>query len=206
MKDLRQVSGTRGRLLSVLRRSERTIAELAEELGITGNAVRTHMTGLERDGLAGGTGMRDTGGKPARLYAITEAGRELFAQGYRFFLGELVGVVEAREGGAGGGRRVLREAGRRLAAKRPAASGGVRERVEAAAEALRELGGDVEVEETAGGFRLRGYGCPLSAVVAEQPEACVMAEAFVGALVGRPAVERCDHAEDGPRCLFDVKR
>ena len=41
-------------------------------MGLTDNAVRTHVAALERDGLVEPVGtQRDTGGKPARVYALT---------------------------------------------------------------------------------------------------------------------------------------
>ena len=47
----RFLSSTRGRLVTLLRRSARTVDELAHELGLTDNAVRAHLATLERDGL-----------------------------------------------------------------------------------------------------------------------------------------------------------
>jgi predicted ArsR family transcriptional regulator len=42
---------TRGRMVTLLRRSRRTIAELARALGLTDNGVRAHLAILERDGI-----------------------------------------------------------------------------------------------------------------------------------------------------------
>jgi predicted ArsR family transcriptional regulator len=199
----REMKGTRGRILRRLRRSGQTVTELAAELGISDNAVRTHVTGLERDGLVETSAeMRMTGGKPAQVYELTVAGTELFPRAYPRFLAELLGVLEDRQVTATV-RRLLREAGRRAAGE-PAAGKDVRRRVELAAAALESLGGDVEIEQQGAVLRIRGHGCPLSAVVAEQPSACVMAEAFVSAMVGRPVVEKCEKGER-PRCLFEVR-
>jgi len=205
MKDWRgrRVTGTRGRILAMLRRSGQTVVELAAELGISDNAVRTHLTGLERDGLVEvAPELRATGGKPAQVYELTTAGAELFPRAYSRFLAELVGALEARREGAVL-RRLLREAGRRAAGQAVEAKD-VRRRVEAAAEALRSLGGDVEVEQEGPVLRIRGHGCPLAAVVAEQPSACVMAEAFVATLVGKPVVEKCEKGAR-PRCAFEIR-
>jgi predicted ArsR family transcriptional regulator len=163
------------------------------------------MAGLERDGLVRARGeARATGGKPAQVYELAEAGRELFARAYARFLAAALAVLADREG-ATGARRVLREVGRRVAGTLPEARGDLRARVEAAAAALRSLGGDVDVEASAEGFRLRGHGCPLGAVVTVEPAACLMAESLVAALVGTPVAERCDR-RDPPRCLFEVRR
>jgi predicted ArsR family transcriptional regulator len=42
---------TRGRVVTLLRRSGRTVEELARELGLTDNGVRAHLATLERDGV-----------------------------------------------------------------------------------------------------------------------------------------------------------
>src|SRR5919198_1552231 len=41
-------TATRGRILLLLRRSRRTVKELAEALGLTENAVRSHLTTMQR--------------------------------------------------------------------------------------------------------------------------------------------------------------
>ena len=67
---------TTSKLLGLLRRSRLSINALADALHLTDNAVRTHIAALERDGIVEQVGtQRETGGKPARLYALTgEAG------------------------------------------------------------------------------------------------------------------------------------
>jgi predicted ArsR family transcriptional regulator len=192
---------TRARLLHLLRRSRHTITTLAGSMRLTDNAVRTHIAVLERDGLVEHVGTeRDTGGKPARLYALTREGEELFPKAYALVLG---GLVEEIAGADGRARAVelLRAVGRRVASE--VASPEPEARVAAAAAALASLGGDVEVERTAEGWHLRGYGCPLSAVTAGHPEVCALAQALVEEITGRPVTECCDRS-DRPRCGFTV--
>ena len=45
--------GTRGRMVTVLRRSGRTVEELARALGLTDNGIRAHLVVPERDGITG---------------------------------------------------------------------------------------------------------------------------------------------------------
>jgi len=54
-----------------------------------------------------------------------------------------------------------------------------------------------------GGWRLKGYGCPLSAVTAGRPEVCALAQALVEEITGRPVTECCDRGAR-PRCGFQV--
>ncbi len=194
---------TRSELLRLLRRSRHTITSLADALQLTDNAVRTHVAGLERDGLVKHVGsQRDTGGKPARLYALTPEGEELFPKAYALVLGGLVDEI-VREQGAARAAGLLRKVGREVAGSLSAPDD-PEARVAAAAAALRSLGGDVEVQRTDDGWRLQGYACPLSAATAKHPEVCQLAQALVEEITGWPVTECCDRTER-PRCGFLIE-
>lgn len=204
--------GTRGRLLGLLRRARRTIPELAEEVGVSDNAARTHLTSLQRDGLVEPAGVRRaTGGKPAQVYDITRETEELFPKAYAVVLSRLIEEIEDREGRA---RllAMLRSVGGRAAAD-VSAEGDLGARVRIAAGVLRSLGAELDVERgddgddgeagEGGSWLLRGYGCPLSAVVEEHEEACELVEALVAGVVGAPVRECCDRS-GRPRCSFRI--
>ncbi len=196
------IGETQVKLLSLLRRSHHTIRGLAGALRLTDNAVRTHIAMLGRDGIVEDAGVqRETGGKPARMYALTREGEELFPKAYALVLGGLVEEI-AREDGPARAVELLRAVGRRAASGRAAPSD-VKGRVAAAAAALRDLGGDVEAQRDGDGWRLQGYGCPFSAVAADHPEVCALAKALIEEVTGRPVVECCDRS-DRPRCAFRV--
>src|SRR5437667_4582098 len=84
---------TRGRIVLLVRRSARTVDELAGLLGVTRNAVREHLATLERDGFLHRTGARRADGKPAYLYALTPEAAELFPRGYAPVLGGLLDAL-----------------------------------------------------------------------------------------------------------------
>lgn len=193
---------TWGRILLLLRRSERTVTELAAELGISDNAVRGHLAGLERDGLVRQRGVAQRGrGKPAYVYEMAPDAERLFPKAYAAVLyGVLDILLEQR--GARAVKSLLREVGTRLAEERTV-TGGAHERVEAAVGVLVELGGDAELIESADGFEIRGYRCPFGSVVARHPELCTMAETLLGKLIGSRVREACDRGES-PRCRFTV--
>jgi predicted ArsR family transcriptional regulator len=193
---------TRAKLLNLLRRSRQTITALADALHLTDNAVRTHVAALERDGIVEQVGtQRDTGGKPARVYALTGEGEELFPKAYALVLGKLVEEI-ARVDGWERANALLRAVGQQAASG--AASTGDREgRVAAAAAALRSLGGDVEVQRTEQGYTLQGYACPLSAVTAKHPEVCALARALVEEITGQSVTECCER-NGRPRCRFRI--
>ena len=193
---------TRQQLLQLLRRSRWSIPDLAGELGLTDNAVRTHLSSLVRDGLVEAAGtQRGTGGKPARLYTLTPLGEELFPKAYAFVLGELIREIARTDGPAAAIER-LRAVGVRAAAAATAPVE-LEARLGVAASLLRALGGDVEIQRNAAGWRLQGHGCPLSAVAAQHAEVCSLATALVAQIAGLPVTECCDRS-GRPRCAFQI--
>lgn len=194
---------TRQRVVELLRRSDRTVVELAEILDITPNAVRTHVTALERDGFVRGAGVRREGvGKPASVYDLTPKGESLFPKAYAAILGEVLIALTDRLG-TEAAEAVLREVAHRLAAT--AGGNGVPfERVESARALLESLGAPVEVRDGPNGTRIEGYACPLGAVTREHPELCETVRRAVEEVVQAPVRTRCRRDRDRPRCAFEV--
>ena len=198
----RLIGETQVKILGLLRRSQQSITSLAAALGLTDNAVRMHIAALHRDGIVDQVGTeRETGGKPARLYGLTPEGEELFPKAYAFVLGKLVEEIVHTQGRARA-VELLRTVGAQAAAASPRGANPKR-RMEAAAQAFRDLGADAEVEKADRGWRLQAYGCPLSAVTAGHPELCELGKALVQEIVGEPVTECCQRG-DHPRCAFQI--
>lgn len=201
----RWVTSTRGRILSLLRSDEATVSDLAENVGVSDNAVRTHLASLQRDGLVEEAGTAHEGGvgKPAQLFRVTTQGEELFPKAYATVLGQILRTVAEQEGEEGL-VALLEKVGRRVGHQsRP--SGGPGERVEATAQLLRALGGDIDVvPQPDGSWRLEGKGCPLSAVVRDQAAVCKLIEALAAEATGESVTQCCQHG-DRPRCSFRVE-
>lgn len=202
----RFLDSTRGRVVALLRRGRATVEELARALGLTSNAIRSHLATLERDGLVRADGVRrgPGAGKPAVLYELHPEAEPLLSRAYPPVLTAVLDVVVA-ELPAEQAAELLRQVGRRLAATTGAAggAGSLPERVRAAAALLTSLGGEVEVVEEEGTLRLRGWACPLSATVSRRPELCRAVESLVSEVAGAPARQCCEHG-DRPRCCFTV--
>lgn len=199
----RILESTRGRVVALLRRTERTVSDLAGELGVTDNAVRLHLAALERDGLVEQSGTRsEWTGKPAVLYRTTPDAEGLFPKPYDAVLSALLSELEEEHDGAGV-ERLLRQAGVRLGAAATLPDGDLLTRARHAAEVLTALGGLAEVVEDGDGYRIQGYSCPLADLVAEHPLTCQLAEALVAELVGAEVSECCERGER-PRCAFRV--
>ncbi len=211
----RLLESTRGRIVALLRRAARTVNELAETLDLTDNAVRAHLTTLERDGLVQQSGVRRGPRKPHQAYTLTPEAEQLFPKAYGPVLHELLDVLaerltlQERED-------ALREVGRRLAAqhlsRRPRGSdsdsngGTMAARLQQAVALLGELGGLAEAGTGEGGqVVIRGYSCPLAAAVPGYPEVCRLAETLLAEVVGAPVQERCEREASPLRCCFEVQ-
>jgi predicted ArsR family transcriptional regulator len=198
----RLLASTRGQIVALLRRSARTVAELASALELTDNAVRSHLAALERDGLVEQRRAPIRGvGKPPTLYVLTGAADALLPKAYAPVLGILLDTLGERMGPQGVAD-LLREVGRRAAAGR-APDDDIRLRIDAAYGVLGELGGVADLEETADGVVIRGFSCPLAALVPAHPEVCKLAEALLSEIVGAPVTEHCVKG-DRPRCCFEI--
>src|SRR5260221_10512896 len=74
---------TRMEVLELLRRKGRCSAEtIASDLGVTPNAVRQHLTNLERDGLVVNHPERSGRGRPSLLFSLTERADSAFPKRY----------------------------------------------------------------------------------------------------------------------------
>jgi predicted ArsR family transcriptional regulator len=196
---------TRGQIVTLLRRSNRTVEELARALDVTDNGIRAHLAVLERDGIVrqrGSVRRSSGGGKPAYVYELTQEGEDLFPKAYEPTLRRLLDVL-ANQLGPEESEALLRLVGRRLAGEHSVRTNDARARLESAVEVFNELGGLAELEERDGVLVIRGYSCPLAGVSPDHPEVCRMAETLITELAGVPVYEHCDRGER-PRCCFEV--
>ncbi len=64
---------TRGRILGLLRCETHTVEELAQALDLTDNAVRAHLSTLERDGMVRSARSPPRAGSRQALYGLRAA-------------------------------------------------------------------------------------------------------------------------------------
>lgn len=198
-------SPTRRSLIALLRRSDRTVPELAEALDVSANAVRSHVSALESDGVVRSEGVRRGGvGKPARVYRLTAEAEERLSRAYAPVLALLVEVLEERLD-AEDLDEALREVGHRIGrSARRGVNGDPNERIRRVRTTLEELGGAVKVRTHDEGVVLEGLGCPLGTVVRRSPGACALAASLVEEILGTPVRTSCDRSGDRPRCRFET--
>ena len=202
----RLLASTRGRILALLRAEDRTVNDLVAILKLTDNAVRAHLVSLERDGLVQQRGTRRGIRKPHAAYGLSGEAEHIFPKEYGPLLNHFVSVVSQRLG-PNAVRSAMREVGRAVARDHIDQTKGRSrdERIDIALRVLSDLGGLATLGERDGKQVILGNGCPLAAVTASHPEACLIAEALLSKIIGVQAKKCCEYGTT-PRCCFAIGR
>ncbi len=211
-------SGTRGRIARlILENGPVTTAGLSARLGLTSAAVRRHLDNLLADGMVEIRTARTYGsrgrGRPARLFAITDAGRSAFEHAYDDLATSALRFLAERAGPsavAEFARQQIAELERRY---RPAVEAAAPDqRVQALAAALSADGyaasagrGPVAGGAAAGGGeQLCQHHCPVAHVAAEYPQLCEAETEAFGRLLGTPVQRLATIAHGDGICTTHV--
>jgi predicted ArsR family transcriptional regulator len=203
--DARFWASTKGRIILMLRKDNRTVNEIAQALALTDNAVRSQLTGLERDGLVQPSGSRPGRRKPNVVYGLTAKAENLFPKVYGLVLRFLLDVIKERNS-AKDMDELLTTVGHRLAPKYRVViqAGQAGTTVEQAITVLRDFGGFCEQTGGNGKVVLRCFDCPLAVAVVGHPEICRLMETVLGDALGVPVHQHCQ-AEPSPQCHFEIE-
>lgn len=154
-----------------------TVDDIAAGLGVTRTAVNQHLTALERDGYVVRREAVKTGGRPSRLFALSEKGVHLFPKNYDLFsLKALEALIDTV--GASAARKVLTKLGRELGAglSNELAGKPIRERMPAIRNALQSFGFDAVLEETSprAAPEISAYNCIYHTLAQAHPDVCAL--------------------------------
>jgi predicted ArsR family transcriptional regulator len=207
MHDARFFQSTRGRIVAALRRRRGAAAiELAEEFGLSANAVRQQLLFLERDGYVVERAVKRGPTKPTLEYSLTAEGEALFPHHYDRILNAVLREIRESYGAeaveaifARLGERSALNIGRRTSGNQP------RDKVEALASILREQGVEAEVIDIAGGFELREHNCPYAKTVSEHPEICGLIHAAMDSTMPGKPLQIESIATGGSACRFEIR-
>lgn len=171
-----------------------TVSELADRLELTGAAVRKHVDDLVAGGLVEGSERPPFGpdtrprgrGRPARIYHLTQAGRDRFEQAYDdLAVGALRFLAET-----GGEQAVMAFARRRVSELERRYAGALGRaadptgRVHVLAGGLTDDGYAAVVAPSGGGLQLCQHNCPVAHVAAEFPQFCEAETEAFGRMLG----------------------
>jgi predicted ArsR family transcriptional regulator len=197
------------RLLSLLLNSKAglTIDELSEGLEITRNAVRQHLTALERDDLVRRGETKPSGGRPEQLYLLSERGAEMFPRRYSWFSELLIEAMAAEVGREAVGERLDRmgrAVGRQLLSSKGSPSDAAT-RITAMADIMKDLGYAAKVAAPPTDDTIEAVNCVFHHLAAKFPEICRFDLGLIGAFTDA----KVDHQEcmvrGGRRCRFKLE-
>jgi predicted ArsR family transcriptional regulator len=175
---------------SILELGPSTAAVLAERLDLTPAAVRRHLDHLIAEGAVEAREPRVYGargrGRPAKAFAITEAGRDRFVQQYDDLAVQALRFMAE----TGGDEAVLAFARRRVAGIQQHYDAVVAEEPglqpsQALARALTQGGYAASVRQGPVGEQLCQHHCPVSHVAHEFPQLCEAETEVISKVLGR---------------------
>jgi predicted ArsR family transcriptional regulator len=209
------VESTRDQVLRYVRgHREISVAQLAEALGLSAQAVRRHLDGLRADGLIDVRQERHGVGRPALLFFATERGEETGGQTYLQLLSRMFRHLEKLDPGqarGGGGLGVVEQVfsgiAEEVAADHRAEVRGqtLDERVDEVSRALEREGivdgwskeGDV--------FHLVNGECPYLRLAAMSEAACHADRQSIELLIGADVEQTRRIVEGAPVCEYIVR-
>jgi len=199
---------TRMEVLELLRRNGPCSAEtVASDLDVTPNAVRQHLTNLERDGFVVSRPERGGRGRPALLFELTERADAVFPKRY----GQLATMV-LREVEESGGPEALDDIFAKVAARHARAIEhdleglDFDEKLSRVVTWIGRAGTLAEQSETPEGPKVTIHNCPFRNTALKFPQVCTITPQLISQLLGA-AVSQADsiHRRD-PYCSFVVQR
>lgn len=204
-------SSTRARVARlILEHGPITAAALGERLGLTPAAVRRHLDALFGDGMIESRVARPRGqrgrGRPAKLFAITDAGRSAFEHAYDDLAGSALRFLSERMGEeavAEFARSQVAALVQRLAPlmrQVPA-----EQRVRVLAEALSAEGYAASASKASvGGDQLCQHHCPVAHVAAAFPQLCEAETEAFARILGTPVQRLATIAHGDGVCTTHV--
>lgn len=181
-----------------------TVQALAQILDVSRNAVRQHLTSLERDGFVTKGRTQPSGGRPEQLYVLTSHGSEQFPRQYSWFSELLLQLLQAQPGDTSLDDK-LAEMGCTVAASlatRLTGAPGSTERVAAIAEIMRELGYDAVPKTESGEPVIEAHNCVFHKLAAKNPEVCSFDIALLSTASGSRVEHRTCMVRGGDACRF----
>ncbi|NBE53851.1 helix-turn-helix transcriptional regulator [Streptomyces boluensis] len=186
---------TRNRIArSVLDHGPSTVAELAGRLGLTHAAVRRHLDALVADDVVAPREQRVYGtrtrGRPAKVFALTDCGRDAFDQSYDKLAAEALHWISQSAGGGELGEAAVSAFARaRLAAtaekyREQLTAVAPEQRAETLARALTADGYAATARSAPVGEQLCQHHCPVAHVAEQFPQLCEAETELFSRLLG----------------------
>jgi predicted ArsR family transcriptional regulator len=203
--------GTRARVARlILEHGPVAAASLGERLGLTPAAVRRHLDALLADGLIEPRTVRPRGqrgrGRPAKLFAITDAGRSAFEHAYDDLAGSALRFLAERMGDEAVADFARSQVSSLLLRLEPVMrTVPADQRVQVLAQALSAEGYAASASKAkSGGDQLCQHHCPVAHAAAEFPQLCEAETEAFAQLLGTPVQRLATIAHGDGVCTTHV--
>jgi predicted ArsR family transcriptional regulator len=172
----------------ILEHGPQTAAALAEQLGVTPAAIRRHLDAMLAEGVVESRAERLRGprgrGRPAKVFVLTDAGRDAFYQSYDDLAVSALTFIRDT-----GGEPAVHEFARRLVSRVEKRYREIAKQGEpgttALAEALSQDGYAASVEPARLGEQLCQHHCPVAHVAEQFPQLCEAETEVFSRILGR---------------------
>src|SRR5438105_3287865 len=200
---------TRMESLELLRRRQAASAEtISTELGITPNAVRQHLTNLERDGYVRSEPVRHKRGRPSLLFSLTDRADAAFPKRYGQLATMVLTEIQDMQG-----PEALDEIFHRVALRHAGAIASEiddEDDFEAKLDKLVAWIGKAATlatrEETEDGIRVTIHNCPFRNTALKFPQVCTITPHLITQLLGVPVSQANSIHRRDPYCSFVLQR
>lgn len=207
--DIDSLPDTRRMILYTLKRDGPLIVnDLAEKMGLTGEAIRQHLLHLQNDGWVERIpGKAGCSGRPAMHYSLTKDGEHLFPKAYDELSIELLDTVAGQLGEEALEKLLISLTEARVQKWEPQLRGlSLEERAEALKNFYLEEHSFMQVEQKDGELRLIERNCPFLNVAMRRPILCSVTVSSLSRLLGYRVVREEKFQNGDGRCVFRVQK
>jgi predicted ArsR family transcriptional regulator len=197
---------TRDQVLDLIKaRGQASIAELAQDLGISTVSVRHHLAGLQGDGLVSAAEVRQGVGRPRLIYRLTEAAQERYPAKYmrlsERLLDELKVIMSPQaleDMFARMAEGVVAEYAAQLAGKT------LEQKMALLVELLGAEGFMARWNRTGETIRLTEYNCPYLRIGQRHPEVCAIDQALISQVLNANVEKTTCVLSGDEHCAFVI--
>lgn len=193
-------------LLAIKLNSASGIADLAEKIGVSYEAIRQHIQHLEKDGYIFKKQMIESKvGAPKYHYLLTVSGEHLFPKYYDLLAVELIETLAEEFGIEKIKEILLKLTTARVQKWKPHIEGlPLKEQLHKLKNLYLEGDPYMTIEKSSDGFNLIEHNCPFMNVAGQHPILCSLTISTLTHLLGKKVVRKETFQNGDGKCVFHI--
>lgn len=180
---------------------------LARELGISRAAVQQHIASLEGSNLVEAGAYNKTGGRPVRLYTITEAGINLFPKQYSWFSELVLEDIRETQGDDGLAEFMSRLGARTGNSLKPQIEGfSDKEKANFLIKTMRDMGYQASLQHHANDAAesISACNCVYHNIAMKYEQVCEFDRSLISTILGKDVEQGSCMAKGDHACEFKL--